>query len=75
MKLTSCLLAAGVVRLLLFIYSLWQDTALAVKYTDIDYIVFTDAAKFVSQVGSMTESVVLCTTLVSVSLIIYLFYT
>jgi len=51
--LKVCLLAAGVVRLLLFVYGLWQDAALTVKYTDIDYIVFTDAATFVSQVGSM----------------------
>jgi len=50
-NLRSCLLAACVVRLLLFTYGLWQDAVLAVKYMDIDYVVFTDAARFVSQVG------------------------
>jgi len=52
MDLRSCLLVAGVVRLLLYVYGLWQDAAMTVKYTDIDYVVFTDAARFVSQVGN-----------------------
>jgi len=50
-NLATCLFVAGVVRLLLYVYGLWQDAAMTVKYTDIDYIVFTDAARFVSQVS------------------------
>jgi len=60
MNLKSCLLVAGAVRLLLYVYGLWQDAVLMVKYTDIDYIVFTDAARFVSQVGSVYTTYHIC---------------
>lgn len=41
--------AATVLRLVLLIYGGWQDAHSAVKYTDIDYMVFTDAARYVSK--------------------------
>ena len=39
---------ATLLRLILMVYGIWQDAHSALKYTDIDYLVFTDAARFVS---------------------------
>ncbi|KAL8685232.1 MAG: hypothetical protein Q9218_007887, partial [Villophora microphyllina] len=36
-------------RIVLLLYGLLQDTYSPIKYTDIDYFVFTDAARYVSQ--------------------------
>ncbi len=41
--------AAIALRAVLLVYGLWQDAHSPVKYTDIDYLVFTDAARFVRQ--------------------------
>ncbi|KAL2211300.1 family 50 glycosyltransferase [Sarocladium strictum] len=40
---------ASLLRVILLLYGLHQDSSSAIKYTDIDYLVFTDASRFVSR--------------------------
>eukprot|EP01112_Ceratiomyxa_fruticulosa_P014435 TRINITY_DN4131_c0_g1_i1.p1 TRINITY_DN4131_c0_g1~~TRINITY_DN4131_c0_g1_i1.p1 ORF type:complete len:416 (+),score=35.81 TRINITY_DN4131_c0_g1_i1:189-1436(+) len=48
-SLSSILLVGLVVRLGLLVFGEWQDNNMAVKYTDVDYLVFTDAARYLAQ--------------------------
>jgi phosphatidylinositol glycan class M len=41
--------AAIVLRAIFLVYGLFQDAYSPMKYTDIDYFVFTDAARFIAQ--------------------------
>ncbi|KAI8351486.1 PIG-M-domain-containing protein [Choanephora cucurbitarum] len=41
--------SALVLRLILLAYGEYQDAYFTVKYTDIDYVVFTDAARYITQ--------------------------
>lgn len=50
--LAPLLLAGLASRLVLLVWAGWQDTHMAVKYTDIDYVVITDAAGAVLSGGS-----------------------
>ncbi|KAJ4325993.1 GPI mannosyltransferase 1 [Neodidymelliopsis sp. IMI 364377] len=40
---------ATLLRVVFLVYGLWQDANSPMKYTDIDYFVFTDAARFISR--------------------------
>ncbi|CAO2657495.1 Nn.00g036210.m01.CDS01 [Neocucurbitaria sp. VM-36] len=40
--------ASIILRAVFLLYGLWQDANSPMKYTDIDYYVFTDAARFIS---------------------------
>ncbi|KAK4936875.1 GPI mannosyltransferase 1 [Elasticomyces elasticus] len=49
---TSIFLLAFLLRTILLVYGIYQDSVSALKYTDIDYYVFTDAARAVSRASS-----------------------
>lgn len=52
-----CVIAGAIVRVVLIVYGIWHDQAFpALRYTDIDYDVFTDAATHVSHGESPYES-------------------
>ena len=48
MKYKACV-AALTIRVLLILWGQFQDSYLSVHYTDVDYIVFTDASRYVTQ--------------------------
>ncbi|KAI0160545.1 glycosyltransferase family 50 protein [Xylariaceae sp. FL1272] len=43
---TPLFAASALLRIGMLLYGLWQDANSPLKYTDIDYLVFTDAARF-----------------------------
>lgn len=52
----NVLLFSVVIRVALISYSEWHDARSLVKYTDIDYRVFTDAAQFLLHPGPGDEN-------------------
>jgi phosphatidylinositol glycan class M len=54
-SLSSLLTLATCLRIGLLIYATFQDRHPVIKYTDIDYLVFSDAARFLHIGGSPYE--------------------
>ncbi|TGZ83350.1 GPI mannosyltransferase 1 [Ascodesmis nigricans] len=52
LNLPSLLIISAILRIGFLLYGLYQDATSTVKYTDIDYLVFTDAARYLSEGGS-----------------------
>ncbi|XP_010265505.1 PREDICTED: GPI mannosyltransferase 1 [Nelumbo nucifera] len=55
MDFRSLLLFSAVLRVVLIIYGEWQDTHMEVRYTDVDYLVFSDAASLMASGKSPYE--------------------
>ena len=55
-SLRIVLFSATVLRIGLILYSEWHDSRSLVKYTDVDYRVFSDAAAFVFQPGDANQA-------------------
>ncbi|XP_077253327.1 mannosyltransferase family protein isoform X4 [Tasmannia lanceolata] len=51
----SLLILSAVVRVFLIVYGEWQDTHMEVRYTDVDYIVFSDASSLMASGKSPYE--------------------
>ncbi|MED6123697.1 hypothetical protein PIB30_051614 [Stylosanthes scabra] len=48
LEFTSLLLFSAIFRVILIIYGEWQDAHMEVNYTDVDYLVFSDAASLMA---------------------------
>jgi phosphatidylinositol glycan class M len=48
LDITSLLTFSAIFRVILILYGEWQDSHMEVRYTDVDYIVFSDAASLVA---------------------------
>jgi phosphatidylinositol glycan class M len=55
--LHSVLLVSAFIRIVLILYSEWHDAHSIVKYTDVDYRVFSDAARYVFNPSSAGDNV------------------
>lgn len=47
-RFSSIILVSAILRLILILYGEWQDSHMEVRYTDVDYLVFSDAASLMA---------------------------
>jgi GPI mannosyltransferase 1 subunit M len=57
LNVLNVLLVSVVVRIILILYSEWHDAHSVVKYTDVDYRVFSDAARYVRSSSSEDRNI------------------
>ena len=55
MQLRPLFVAGALLRVLLLLLGLWQDAHSRIRYTDVDYDVFSDAARALARGGSPYE--------------------
>ena len=55
-SIRALLVFSSVIRVALIIYSEWHDAHSLVKYTDVDYLVFTDATSFTLTPGPLNHA-------------------
>jgi len=55
-SIRAVLVLATVIRVILILYSEWHDAHSLVKYTDVDYLVFTDATSFTLAPGPLNRA-------------------
>ena len=54
LSISNLLFLGLVLRLALLMYGAWQDSNMVVKFTDVDYNVFHDAAEYITKVSKLT---------------------
>jgi phosphatidylinositol glycan class M len=55
-SIRTLLVFSSVIRIALIVYSEWHDAHSLVKYTDVDYLVFTDATSFTLTPGPLNHA-------------------
>ncbi|KAL5561265.1 hypothetical protein UlMin_031012 [Ulmus minor] len=55
MSFSSLILLSAIFRVILILYGEWQDTHMEVRYTDVDYLVFSDASSLMASGKSPFE--------------------
>jgi GPI mannosyltransferase 1 subunit M len=55
-SIEALLVFSAIIRVALILYSEWHDSHSLVKYTDVDYLVFSDATSFTLTPGPLNHA-------------------
>jgi GPI mannosyltransferase 1 subunit M len=55
-SIEALLVFSAIIRVALILYSEWHDARSLVKYTDVDYLVFSDATSFTLTPGPLNHA-------------------